>query len=192
MWQAVLTIALGFVFTVLIGGAWASYLQQRSWQHQNDSRHADEERQRADEVCTGLSVQLDKCCYRTRVLIRTITNKAPGDAVTDEVREVWRDYDEVIRDWNDQLKTRMATVGTHFGSDILEALKIISQQVESMDRTVGALRNGVGDAAKLFPQVDLIAENVYRLSGKMMMRIRDGKVGVLAPMPLTTGDLQVK
>ncbi len=38
MWDQALPILLGFVLTTIIGGLFASFLQQRSWQHQNELR----------------------------------------------------------------------------------------------------------------------------------------------------------
>ncbi len=54
----VVSIAIGFVLTTLVGGWWASRLQERSWDRQNRLRLEEEERERAAEVCRELSALL--------------------------------------------------------------------------------------------------------------------------------------
>ena len=55
MWDNVLPILLGFVLTTLIGGVFASFLQQQSWRYQNAARLREEERQKASDVCQRIS-----------------------------------------------------------------------------------------------------------------------------------------
>jgi len=62
--QQVVSILLGFLLTTIVGGIFASFLQQRSWRYQNRSKLYEEDRQRASDACTSLSSLIDKRCYR--------------------------------------------------------------------------------------------------------------------------------
>jgi hypothetical protein len=50
VWNQALPILLGFVLTTIIGGLFASLLQQRSWRHQNESRLREQNISRASDV----------------------------------------------------------------------------------------------------------------------------------------------
>jgi hypothetical protein len=68
----VISIALGFILTTLLGGWWAARLQQRSWDHQNDLRIKEEGSKRAAEACHDIADLLDKRLYRMRRLFWAI------------------------------------------------------------------------------------------------------------------------
>ena len=69
MWDNVLPILLGFVLTTVIGGLFASVLQQRSWRYQNAARLREEERQKASDVCQKISSLVDKRLYRMQRML---------------------------------------------------------------------------------------------------------------------------
>ncbi len=59
MWDNVVPILLGFVLTTVIGGLFASLLQQRSWRYQNAARLREEERQKASDVANAALARLN-------------------------------------------------------------------------------------------------------------------------------------
>lgn len=75
MWDKTVPILLGFVLTTMIGGLFASFLQQRSWRHQNEVRLHEEDHKRASEVCRSLAGLVDKRWYRMQRL--TVGNPRP-------------------------------------------------------------------------------------------------------------------
>ena len=52
---SVVTLALGLVFTTVIGGLWAARLQDRSWKKQNDARMREAESERAAAACQDIT-----------------------------------------------------------------------------------------------------------------------------------------
>lgn len=200
MWSPVVSIVLGFVLTTVIGGAFASYLQQRSWHHQNRARLVEEERQKASDVCTALSELIDKRCYRMRRLLWAIDGHAQGRVSEQELRERLRDYQQLLFEWNDQLNTRLAIVGAYFGGDVREYLDtVIYERFQEAGRTLEALyrqvtgnnpdASGTEASTQAARILDALGEYAYQFSFTMMLRIREGKVGRGAPRLLTTADL---
>jgi len=192
MIQQVVPVLLGFLLTTVTGGAFASFLQQRSWRHQNQSKLYEEDRQRASDVCRALSGLVDKRCYRMRRLYWG-TVQRPAERVSDEeLTTRLHDYQQVLFEWNDQLNARLAIVGAYFGRDVrdfldatvYEAFKDTGQRLESLYHQVAG-PNPAGldqaDAADVADRLDRLNNYAYQLSLAMMLRIREGKVGRLAP-----------
>lgn len=203
MFQQVVPILLGFLLTTVIGGAFASFLQQRSWPHQNESKLYEEDRQRASEVCTSLSGLIDKRCYRMRQLYWAIVRCAGGRASNDELTMRLRDYQQVLFEWNDQLNARLAIVGAYFGRDVrdfldavvYEAFKDAGQRLESLYHQVtGPNTTGLDQAVAtdVADHLDRLSNYAYKISLAMMVRIREGKVGRLAPDQLADTRLQTE
>jgi hypothetical protein len=192
VWDQTLPILLGFVLTTIIGGLFASLLQQRSWSHQNELRLREEDLTRAGNVCQTLSALVDKRWYRMQRLLFGIVGRAEG-TVTREVLEArLSEYDQVLFEWNDELNARLAIVGAYFGRDlrdfldrvVYEEFKDAGQQLEALYHAV-ASGNGTGlepDAtAPARTKLDTLNNVAYQLSFAMMIRIREGKVGRRAP-----------
>jgi hypothetical protein len=55
MINSIVPLVVGFMLTAVLGGLLGTYLQQRSWKHQNDARLREEELRRADDVCHAVS-----------------------------------------------------------------------------------------------------------------------------------------
>ncbi|HEX3783309.1 MAG TPA: hypothetical protein VHX38_26890 [Pseudonocardiaceae bacterium] len=200
MWQATFTISLGFVLTVLIGGAYASYLQRRSWEHQNRSRLDEEARKRATEICTALSESIDKRRSRLWRLLEAIEKRVQNEISADELRDRGSECDEAVSDWNDQLTTRLVSVGVYFGEDLRNQLRDtvdqrfeeVSDGIEKLYRLVAAASgatvggidtNGVGSVTA---SLDKIRDAAYGLSFTMMQRIGRGEIGRNKPQPSPT------
>lgn len=198
----VVSIAIGFVLTTLVGGWWASRLQERSWDRQNRLRLEEEERERAAEVCRELSALLDKRLYRMRRLYWAIVGHAEGrvDSALLEARR--KDYDDVLYQWNDALNTNLAVVGSHFGE---AARTYLDRLYEHFRRVGNRLEQGLqavrkGEDLSDFKRLDSEFEglepgslnsSVYSLVFTMMSQLREGLVGRGAPdkipVPILTG-----
>lgn len=192
MWDNVLPILLGFVLTTVIGGVFASFLQQRSWRNQNEVRLREEDRQKASDVCQRLSGLVDKRLYRMQRLLWAVVAHADGRLSIDAVSGRLRDYDEVLLEWNDQLNARLAVVGAYFGRDVrdfldkvvYEAFKEAGQHLEGLYRQVvgveGAqVSDGAVDTATA--KIGHLNGLAYQLSVTMMVRVREERVGRAAP-----------
>lgn len=188
----VLSIGLGFFLTTVVGGWWASRLQQRSWDRQNQLRLEEEDRKRASDVCRELSALLDRRLYRMRRLYWAIDSFGAGH-VEDSVLEARRkDYDEVVYQWNDALNTNLALVGSHFGE---AARRRLDRLYEDFRRVGGGLERGLrtvrsGADLSQFPLLDSEFEGwtegglnsaVYLFVLTMMSQLREGLVGRGAP-----------
>src|SRR5439155_24505505 len=98
MWDQALPILLGFVLTTIIGGLFASFLQQRSWRHQNELRLREEDVDRASGVCRSLSALVDKRWYRMQRLLWATLAHRKGQLARDVLDARLRDYDQVLLD----------------------------------------------------------------------------------------------
>jgi len=97
----ILNLLVGFILTTVLGGVLGSYLQQRSWNHQNKIRLKEEELRQGSEVCHSVSQLLDKRLYRMR-LLSTACQRYPQGSLSKEVLEQrYQDHDEVLYEWID-------------------------------------------------------------------------------------------
>lgn len=188
MWQGALALIPSFVLTVLIGGAYASYLQQRSWKHQNQTRLNEEERKQAGEIRTALSELLDKRRYRTARLLQAIGDRARNKGSDDELRDRHSEYEQALADWNDQLTTRLVSVEVYFGRDVRDRLKDIDQRFQEADGEVEKLYRQLvvapdtaasidsADVDATAKRLDALREQSYALGLTMMLHLRRGDV----------------
>ena len=195
MWNQALPILLGFVLTTIVGGLFASFLQQRSWHYQNEQRLREDDVNRASNVCRSLSALVDKRWYRMERLLGATIAHANGRLARDMLDARLQEYDQVLMEWNDELNARLAIVGAYFGRDlrdfldrvVYEAFNDAGQHLESLYRASMDVQNnslnpaGVADVRTKLGDVNKLA---YRLSFTMMVRIREGRVGRRAPAVL--------
>ena len=186
--DGIVGIVIGFALTTVAGGWWASRLQQRSWERQNDVRLREAEAERAGATCQGLMQLLDRRLYRMQ---RLLWAAAEGDA--EEIEHRRGEYVEVLLSWNDALNTNLSLVGSYFGDGargylegLYEDFKRVGQGVEAVVR---AAREG-GNAAELVSQVGpefegrevgSLNERVYQIGVMLMSQLREGQVGRYAP-----------
>lgn len=185
----VLSIAAGFVLTTIVGGWWASRLQQRSWQRQNDIRVKEEETRRAGEVCDELTRLLDKRLYRMFRLYWAIEALRRGDGTREYFDARLADYNDVLYEWNDRFNANLALIGTHFGEDargyLFDLYGAFTQAGLEFNLCTRAVREGAdpSDAlAVIGPKVvgwsaDSLNTRVYTLGLAMTTQLRDGDVG---------------
>lgn len=196
--QDILNLIIGFVLTTLLGGLLGSYLQQRSWKHQNEAHLKEEELKRASEVCESVSQLLDKRLYRMRRLYfaceRYAQEGSPSKQVLDQKLQ---DYDAVLYEWNDRLNLNLALVGTYFGQsarvylhdNIYESFKSVGSELEQAYREIQK-PNAQYRFPKLLKQIDQLNYYVYRLGVFMMIQLRGGHVGRSAPKPMAASTLE--
>lgn len=192
--QGFINLIIGFLCTSVLGGILGTALQQRSWDHQNETRLRAEEFQQAKKVCKSVSQLLDKRRYRMLRLYYAISGFGEGTFALEVLQQRLRDYDTVLFEWNDRLNMNLALVGTYFGEDarrfldetIYESFKALGARLEEAYREVqqGSTSEQSSMTAHmddLYNQLDQINDYVYRLGLFMMVQLRDGKVGQSAP-----------
>lgn len=186
------SIAFGFILTTVVGGWWASRLQERSWDRQNRLRLEEEDRKRAAEVCRDLSGLLDKRLYRMRRLYWAIEGLAAGTVEESVLQGRRKDYDDVLYEWNDTLNTNLAVIGSHFGEAARAYLDLLYDDFRRVGRELerglqAALRgdqlHGFQDLDSEFEGSDqrTLNNSVYLLVLAMTSQLREGVVGRAAP-----------
>jgi hypothetical protein len=186
-------ILLGFVLTTVAGGWWASTLQQRSWQKQNDARLHEAELASAARVCRELVPLLDRRLYRMQRLLWATTAETSDPRFQARVETRLEEYVEVLREWNDALNTNLALVGTYFGVTARERLDGLYEQFAGVGReiedAVRVARAG-GEVSDLADSIGSafdggtrgsLNDNVYTFGSLLMSQLRDGLVGRRAP-----------
>jgi hypothetical protein len=188
--ETLVPLVVGFVLTTVLGGLLGSYLQRRSWDHQNEARLREDELRRAGDVCQSVSGLLDKRRYRMLRLSFAVRGHAAETVSAEALTERFGDYDQVLYEWNDSLNVNLAMVGTYFGQharDLLERAYEIYQQVGSqLEDAYRKVAHG-GQRAALDGLDGLLGElddTAYQLNVFMMTRLREGAVGRRAPRPL--------
>jgi hypothetical protein len=188
----IVTIAVSFVLTTVVGGLIGTYLQRRTWDHQNHVRVEESGLSRADEISHQVMRLLDKRLYRMlRLYVACRTGHT--DAEGQETRqERLHDYDAVLFEWNDQLNSTLALIGTYFGRaarDWLEAevylgFQLVGARLEDLYRlsTVDAERRGVEDEVR--GGLNDLNDRVYRLGVFLAGQVLARRVGRQALQPI--------
>ena len=182
-------LAVGFLLTTVLGGLLGTFLQQRSWDHQNRARLREEELRRAGQVCESVSRLLDRRRYRMQRLYYALAGRQRGTMSADLLREKHRDYDEVLYEWNDAFFTNRSMVGTYFGHEARGLLDRIYRMYADVGRELEAayretLESRPVPLEDLSKQLDAMTDDVYRLNVLMMTWLRDGTVGRQARQPV--------
>lgn len=183
-----LPLVVGFVLTTVLGGVLGTYLQRRTWDHQNEARLREDELRRADAICQSVSELLDKRRYRMLRLLAAIRGQTTGTGSPEKLTASLDAYDAVLYEWNDHLNVNLAMVGTYFGAQARDWL----EQAYDAYRVVGveletALRERPRGAAALDPVASRLAELdsvAYRLALLLTTHLREGTVGRAADQPV--------
>jgi hypothetical protein len=198
----IISIVVGFVLTTVFGGYWASVLQQRSWERQNDLRLKEQEAARAAEVCHELTRLLDKRLYRMRRLYWATEAFQRDPEKEKGLLEKLSDYDATLYEWNERLNLNLALVGSQFG---LAARQFLYQLYEHFRAVGGKLELAISGARKgedttsLLQSLDgefegwqegSLNNDVYLLGLTMLTQMREGLVGRSAPDKLPLPSLR--
>jgi hypothetical protein len=186
IWQLV----VGFVLTTVLGGLLGTYLQERSWRHQNEARLREAELRRAEAVCHAVSGLLDKRRYRMLRLFHALGGRAQETVSADALAARLGDYDRVLYEWNDTLNVNLAMVASSFGrfawlelQRIYETYRAVGGELEDAYQLVaaGSRPTTLSDLGGRLGDLDEIA---YSFNLAMMAQLRNGTVGRHAPDPL--------
>lgn len=134
---------VAFVLTTVAGGLLGWFLQDRSWDHQNQARLREEELRRAAEVCQSMSLLLDKRLYRMQRWYDALRALDRDSASRERVDACQRDYNEVLYEWNDRLNVNLGLIGTYFGESARDWLDL--EIYESFKRLGRELEDLIGD-----------------------------------------------
>ena len=194
----------------VLGGVLGSYLQQRSWKHQNkvrlkeeefkdEARLKEEELKRAEAVCESVSRLLDKRLYRMLRLYYACDGYAQGSFSEEVLEQRLREYDNVLYEWNDGLNLNLALVGTYFGKsarkyldfNLYVSFKTVGSNLEEAYRAVSQRSHVNFPFDELHSQIDQLNFKVYQLGVFMMTQLREGQVGRSSPDPLMPSLLEI-
>lgn len=188
-------LTVGFLLTTVLGGLLGTYLQQRSWNHQNEARLLEEELRRANEVSESVAQLLDKRLYRMLRLFYALRRLSCCEGSFEVVEERLADYNAVLYEWNDRLNLNLALLGTYFGEAARDWLD--NNIYETFQRVGSALEGIYREAAQLRPikitqdiEAELLGLNdqLYRLGVFAMTQLRSGCVGRQAPQAIVRVD----
>lgn len=187
-------LVVGFVLTTVLGGLLGTYLQRRTWDHQNQAQLRQEDLRHAGDVCRAVSQLLDKRRYRMLRLFFAVRGRARETVPAEVLAGRFSDYDQVLDEWNDSLNVNLALVAPTSASvlgqrarDWLEraygTYREAGARLEDAYReaTRGSRPAGLDELGMRLAELDDIA---YRFSVLMMAQLRDGTVGRRAPQPL--------
>jgi hypothetical protein len=195
----IVRLIVGFVLTTVLGGVLGSYLQQRSWKHQNEVRLKEENLKRAGAACESVSRLLDKRLYRMLRLYYVCDGYVQGSFSKEVLEQRLRDYDNVLFEWNDGLNLNLALIGTYFGKsareyldfNIYEGFKAAGSNLEQAYRAVSQESHANFPFDELHSQLDQLNNKVYQLGVFMMTQLREGQVGRSSPDPLMPSMLEI-
>jgi hypothetical protein len=186
-------IIVGFALTTVAGGWWASYLQQRAWNRQNEVRLLEAALDRAGAACRDITLLLDRRLYRMQRLAWAATRASAETANRDELEDCRQNYVEILFDWNDHLNTNLSLIGTYFGAaardelDLLyEEFRRVGTEIEALVRAASAGGDITEFGASLLDQFEersaqSLNDRVYLFGVRLMTQLREGQVGQSAP-----------
>lgn len=192
MADELLPLIIGFLLTTVLGGLLGSWLQRRTWDHQQEVQLREEELRRADEICQRVSKLLDKRLYRMQRVYFALATKSevPGRAA--RIKKSIEEYNVILYKWNDTLNVNLALMGTYFGetardwldTQIYENYKQVGGELEDYYQrmTQGTLDEHSLERIKV--NLQALRSQVYRLGVFMMTQLREGNVGRKAPEPV--------
>lgn len=188
-----LGILLGFALTTVAGGWWASYLQQRAWNRQNEVRLLEAAIERAGAACQDITSLLDRRSFRMQRLMWAATAGGADEVDVDELERRRQDYVAILFEWNDRLNTNLSLVGAYFGEGARVALDQLYEDFSRVGANVEALvraarsgedtRERGADLASEFEgwAPHSLNDHVYQFGVRLMSQLRDGRVGQAAP-----------
>ncbi len=185
IWQLV----VGFLLTTVLGGLLGTYLQWRSWSHQNEAQVREADRHRAGEVCHALSGLLDKRRYRMLRLFHAVQGHIQGAVPAEALAEKFGSYDQVLYQWNDVLNVNLAMVETSFGRLAREELERVYATYQAVGAELehayrlAAQGSQPTNLAELGKRLEALDELAYDFSLLMMIHLLNGTVGRRAPDP---------
>ena len=188
-----LGIILGFALTTVAGGWWASYLQQRAWNRQNEVRLLEAAIERAGAACQEITSLLDRRSYRMRRLMWAATGRDADHVDLDELERRGDDYVAVLFEWNDRLNTNLSLVGTYFGASarvaldqLYEDFSRVGAELEALVRAARSGEDTTERGAALASEFQgwspgSLNDRVYQFGVRLMSQLREGLVGRAAP-----------
>jgi hypothetical protein len=188
--DAIWPLVVGFLLTSVLGGLLGTYLQRRSWEHQNEVQLREAELDKAGQVCQAVSGLLDKRRYRMLRLFHAVRGRAQGTVSADGLADKLADYDRVLYEWNDALNVNLAMVATSFGREVWEELERVYATYEGAGRELedayrlAAQGSTPATPAELGERLAGLDQLAYQFNIMMLAQLRNGTVGRRAPDPL--------
>lgn len=191
--EGALGVLQGFALTTLIGGWWASYLQQRAWNRQNEVRLIEAAIERAGAACQEITSLLDRRLFRMQRLTWAATRGRADEVDLDELERRRQDYVAILFEWNDHLNTNLSLVGTYFGEgaraaldQLYEDFSRVGAKVEGMVRAARSGEDTRELGAELASEIEgwsphSLNDHVYQFGVRLMSQLREGQVGQAAP-----------
>jgi hypothetical protein len=188
--DAIWPLVVGFLLTTVLGGLLGTYLQRRSWEHQNEAQLRKVELDKAGQVCQAVSGLLDKRRYRMLRLFHAVRGRGQGTVSADGLADKLAGYDRVLYEWNDALNANLAMVATLFGREVWEELERVYATYEGVGRELedayrlaakGSTPTTLAELGERLAGLDQLA---YQFNIMMLAQLRNGTVGRRAPDPL--------
>jgi hypothetical protein len=194
--EALRTVALSFVFTTVFGGLIGTWLQRRTWKHQNDVRATEAALARADEVCRQLMQLLDRRLYRMLRLYVLCRDDHQAGYENQGLEERLAEYDAVLHEWNDQLNSGLAVIGTYFGrtardwleDEIYAGFQTVGGDLEALYRLARDEADRSDEQESVRQGLDDLNDRVYRMGVFLTAQILQGAVGSSASKPIDLVD----
>lgn len=179
--------------TTVAGGWWASYLQQRAWNRQNEVRLLEAAIERAGAACQEITSLLDRRRFRMQRLMWAATRGGADEVDMDELERRRQDYVAILFEWNDRLNTNLSLVGTYFGESarveldqLYEDFSRVGAKVEALVRAARSGEDTRDCGAELASEFEgwsphSLNDHVYQFGVRLMSQLREGQVGQAAP-----------
>ncbi len=169
---------LGPAILGTIGTAAGSYFQKKSQKHQQDVEKKAAEVQLATAVFERLSTAMDRRLYAMR---RVNWGLKLDFIKKDEVDDRWKEYNEVLVEWNSNLSKNLTMNELYFGKKMKKKLESIQRSFRILHNQLVAYyyRNEVDDDFN--QDADGVREQIHLMNVMMTRMIQDGSVGVFQP-----------
>lgn len=178
---------MGVVTTIIVGAistAIGSYFQRMSWNHQNEVKTKDSEKDKATKLFDTISSEMDTRLFSMRQVFWGIESTSVSE---EEVKSRWADYRQILKHWNNSLNRNLSMVERYFGD---KARQIFEEQIQKgfidLGSELGKYYHNVNkrkdfNKIKFNHRADELNELIRSINIAMIEEIQEGRVGIFHP-----------
>jgi hypothetical protein len=140
---------------------------------------AEQERKEAVQIFDEISRLMDKRLYRLRLVYWSLEEESDPAKHSSAAEERWKEYRQVLYEWNDSVNRNLALLHRYFGQKIrLRFDNAIGSTFVSLGRKVEQWRkSGTQPSGDLERQLKELSNMVYHFNLEMIIAIQSGSVG---------------
>lgn len=165
------SIIAGFVLTTLLGGGFGTYIQNRSWEKQNQLEILEADRVQAEKIFSEISIMMDTRLYEMRKLLQARNSNVNVSGALDS-------YRQQLDFWNSRLNRNLSMIQFYFGKD---NRAYFEEKIHFRFRDIGALlekdKTSKRHSGQIQRDLDSLNNDICRFDLHLLYSIKRSRVG---------------